>query len=148
MEPDQSVLDFVKNFAQQIIHRDFVPAHHFLAPWLKETISPDTLQTEIDLEIQATLEACGEREECQPQAFEIDWNSSLLASLRADRSFAPNRSIDEQITNDNFKHWICIQFQPTQDQPWELDAFFDLWLIIVALDTGLAIGYYEILEPD
>lgn len=148
MQPDQSVIEFLETFAQKIIHRDFISAYHDLAPWLQADSSPETLEAEIDTEIRATLEACGESEACQPQEFATGWNSSTLDFLKEPRSYAPNRLINDQVTNENFKHWVYIQFQPSQDQSWEVDAFFDMWLMIVELETGLAVGYYEVLEPD
>ncbi len=148
MQPDRSVLTFVETFAQKIISRDFAGAHHDLAPWLQRQVSPEDLNAEIDAEIRETLAACGETEACRPQTFEIDWNSSTIDSLRAERSYAAVRAIDAAITPQIFKHWLCIQVQPDPDQAWELDAFFDMWLIVVELDAGLAIGYYELLEPD
>jgi hypothetical protein len=148
MRPDNDVLDFVRHFADRIVARDFAGAHGALAPWLRAEVSPDDLAATIDAEVQLTREACGESDECKPETYEIDWNSISLASLKEHRSVAPLPSVSDEITDDNFRNWVCVQLMPSEEGVWELDAFVDMWLMVVALDTGYAVGYYEMLEPD
>jgi glucan biosynthesis protein len=121
-------------FAKQVIAGDFESARAFLAPWLQGTITADGLKAMMT-EAQGELPA--------PAQFDLDGNSCQLSDLEVDEYSPPTRPLPSEITEQNFRKWMCIQFQPDAAAETGYDACFDLWMALVDVDGSLKIGYLE-----
>ena len=121
-------------FAKQIIAGDFAVARSFLAPWLQAVMTADDLKAMM-AEARADLPA--------PAQFDLDSNSCQLEDLEVDEYSPPTKPLPGEITNDNFRKWMCIQFQPDPEAETGYDACFDLWMALVDVGGSLKIGYLE-----
>jgi hypothetical protein len=135
---DDAQREFGGRFARAVIDEDFEAARALLAPWLQPEYSAERLGAWVD----------ESREELPyPGAFELDSNISTLADLREPHDVdLPTQPIPDEVDDDNFRKWMCIQFQPEDDD--EFDACFDMWLVAVEQDGELRIGYFESTWPD
>lgn len=76
----------------------------------------------------------------------VSGNTSTLASLREKPSFKPQpRPIPAEVTEQNFRYWMTIQLQCSDEQQEELELDFltDFWLIVVEVDGQMKIGYWS-----
>jgi len=126
-------------FAQRIIRREFEPARELLAPWLRNAINAEQLESVI-------REGCGELP--PPGEFELDANSCGLEDLEVDESSPPTRPLPPEITPENYRKWMVIQFKPDPEQETGYYACFDLWMALVEVDGALRIGYLEATGAD
>jgi hypothetical protein len=142
--------DFGQTFANLIIKSDYSAAYQMLAPWLQINITQEQLCWLIRQEIQAVAEANELEGEYQPTHYELDSNSCTLQNLKQDYSYRIARQIADEITEQNYRQWMVIQFQPTEQQQYDLgiDAWLDWWMLLVDVDGELKIGFFEIEEPD
>ena len=149
MELNTEYRGFADGFAAAVVARDFDRAHGCLASWLGRTVSADELRRIVEDEVHVTAEAAGAPPDVFPATYEIGWNASTLASLREPRSYALVRAIAEEVTDENFRQWMKVQFQPGLDEDGlDIDAYFDLWMVVVDEDGRLAVGYFETTDPD
>ena len=139
---------FAEGFAAAVVARDFDGAHECLASWLGRAMNAAELERIVADEVRMTAEAAEASPDVFPAAYEIGWNSSTLASLREPRSYAVTRAIADDVTDENFRQWMKIQFQPAIDEEVDIDAYFDLWMIVVDEGGRLAVGYFETADPD
>jgi hypothetical protein len=126
-------------FAEKIIARDYDAAREFLAPWLREIITAKELKTMVE-------QALGDLP--NPARFELDGNSCGLEDLEVDEYSPPTKPLPKQITNDNYRKWMCITLQPDPEENSGYDACFDLWMALVDVSGSLKIGYLEPTDPD
>jgi hypothetical protein len=126
-------------FAERIIRREFEPARDLLAPWLRGAINAEQLEAVV-------REGCGPLP--APGEFELDGNSCMLEDLEVDEFSPPTRPLPPEITNENFRKWMVIQFKPDPAQETGYDACFDLWMALVDVDGALKIGYMEATGAD
>ncbi|HKO05787.1 MAG TPA: hypothetical protein VJW51_13610 [Candidatus Acidoferrales bacterium] len=128
-----------EKFAQKIIGREFDEAREILAPWLRNSISAEQLESII-------REGC--RELPPPALFDVDGNSCTLDDLEVDEHSPPTKPLPPEITNQNFRKWMVIQFLPDPEEETGYDACFDLWMALVEVDGALKIGYLEATGAD
>ncbi|MEW6211838.1 MAG: hypothetical protein AB1631_26005 [Acidobacteriota bacterium] len=153
---DPAYLKFAEEFAAKINAVDFEAAHHCFAPWLRGEITPEVLRQEVEAELRETADAAGLEELIYPESFEIDSNTCTIDDLRdlKTREYAygrrVRRDIPDEITSENFRQWMVIQFTPAEGEDAELDvdAWFDFWMAIVDVDGEYKIGYFEFEDPD
>ena len=148
MELDSLVRQFAETFADAIVARDFDRASTLLAPWLRAQHTPERLAELIDAEVTATLEACELDAGPYPGTYTFGWNDIGLASLRELPSYEVERKIPNEVTSENYRQWMKIEFQPLEEEELEVDAYFDLWMIVVTDGPGLAVGYFEMVDSD
>ena len=127
--------DFINSFTGAIVNRDFAGAETMLAPWLRANLAGGKLK-------QVLRQARG----TAPPPFEAD-SPSLLpyntpASLREDNG----KPIAAEITGANYRGAWRVEFVPDPDLEAEVDFSYALFLVVVDLDSGLAIGYLEPAE--
>lgn len=141
---------FAETFAAKIIDSDFVAAHEMLAPWLMRSVTPEQLRRLIQKEVQEVAEANELEGDLHPSSYEIDSNICTLRDLKAAPSYKEPRHIAEEINEENFRQWMVIQFQPSEQEQDELgiDAWLDWWMMLVDVQGELRIGFFEIEEPD
>lgn len=152
---DPAYHKFAEEFARKINAGDFQAAKLFLAPWLRGEITPDGLREMVETELRETGDAAGLEELIYPKDFQIDSNICTIDELREIRKRGyynrrTERAISDEITSENFRQWLVIQFTPAEGEDAELDidAWFDFWMAIVDVDGEYRIGYFEFEDPD
>lgn len=140
--------NFAEQFAQAIVAKDFAIAQQMLAPWLQPFITPEALEQIIQTEVAETLAINEIKGDYFPRSYEIDGNSCTLDDLKELSSYREPRNIAPQITPENFRQWLVIQFQTSEEEGLEIDAYVDMWMIIVALDGSYKVGYFEMEDSD
>ena len=112
--------------AKRVVERNFGGAHALLAPWLKQKMTPDDLERMVDS--AAGGGAAAEQWTLDEGFLEV---GDLVASAR-------------EITDENYRGWLCIQFEPGAHDRAARDAAFDLWLAAVEVEGDYRVG---LLEP-
>lgn len=141
--------EFAVKFAQTIVDADFEAAHKFFAPWLREEVSVSDFRKIIENYLREMNEVWEIKELFFPDEFEISYNSSSLESLREDHGWREPRKISDEVTTENFRKWIVIQFLPREDdERFEFDGWFDFWFILVETNGEFGIGYFELADVD
>ena len=131
--------EFAGQFAQRIVRKEYESARELLAPWLHDTVSAVQLEEMV-------------RENCKelpaPAEFDVDSNSCGLEDLTVDPHSPPTRPLPGEITPQNYRQWMVIQFKPAEDDETGYDACFDLWMALVEVNGALKIGYLEAAGAD
>jgi len=141
--------EFAARFAQTIVDEDFDAAHELFAPWLQKELSAADFRGVLEKWLREINEVWGIEELIFPAAFDIDGNSSDLSSLRQEADWREPRKISDEITDENFRKWMIIQFLPAEDDPRvELDAWVDFWFTLVETAGELRVGYFELADVD
>lgn len=84
-----------------------------------------------------------------PADFTISRNSSTLKSLKEPMSWCEPRNFSDELTDEDFRQWMVIQFLPDEDDArTEMDAWFDFWLAVAEVKGELEIGFFEFEDPD
>lgn len=124
--------------AQHIVARDFPAARALFAPWFQESMTAEDLERMID-EANEGL--------APPVTWTLDENPMDLASLREVDGFGPpSKPFAPEITDANYRGWICVQFQPDPENEEGFDVCFDLWLAAVDHQGVHRVGYLEAWE--
>ena len=141
--------EFAARFARAIVDEDFDAAHAFFAPWLQTEISAEGFRAVIEKWLLEMNEIWGIEELIFPDEFDVDENSSDLASLKEEKGWREPRKISECVTDENFRQWMVIEFLPDErDERVELDGWFDFWFILVETGGELRIGFFELADVD
>jgi hypothetical protein len=141
--------EFAARFARTIVDADFDAAHKFFAPWLQTEIPATDFRGAIEKWLREMNEIWEIEELIFPAGFSIDGNSSDLASLREECDWRAPRKISANVTAENFRQWMVIQFLPDErDARVELDGWFDFWFILVETGGELRIGFFELTDVD
>jgi len=136
---DKQCVDLCEKLAGCIVRRDFNGAHALLAPWLRSALSPAAIEKMID--------AANEGLTHPPQSWTIDEGLGELDDLRTPDSYGPpTQHISSEITNENFRGWLNIQFAPEPSVHDEQNVCYDLWLIAVEQKGAVLAGYLEAAE--
>lgn len=144
MEPSHR--SFGEAIGAAIIAGDYDTLHSYLAPWLQETFTPAALRTVIEDRLREMMEYAECDELTYPVEADVDGNTSTIEDLRRAPSYRPARDIPAEVTAENFRQWMSVQF--LADDSVEIDAWFDMWLAVVEVDGRDAIGYFELEDPD
>jgi hypothetical protein len=141
--------EFAENFAKIIISQDFVVAHQYLAYWLQKDISPSALKESFENQLQEMYEVWEIEELIYPTDFSISSNSCSLNDLKKLESWRTPRKFSVELTEENFRQWMVIEFLPDEDdERIEFDAWFDFWFAAAEVNNELKIGYFEFENPD
>lgn len=141
--------EFAAEFAQTIIREDFAAAHKFLAPWLQNEMSEVDFRRVFEKWLLEINEIWEIEELIFPDEFEISHNISSLEFLREKESWRKPRNISNEVTDENFRQWMVIQFLPDEnDSRVELDGWFDFWFILVETGGEFRIGFFELADVD
>jgi hypothetical protein len=116
--------------AQRVVERNFAGAHALFAPWLQDRMTPSDIQRLVDEAAEG---------QAPPRAWTLDEGFLEVDDL----GDAP-----KEITDENYRGWLCIQFNPGEaaDEPGK--ASFDLWLAAVEHDGDYRVGHLEPAEAD
>jgi len=149
---EESYKQFAEAFAHSIVRLDYSAAHKMLAPWLQSEITPERLRQFVETELKEVAEGFDLEEIIYPKAYNVDGNSCSLNDLRKPRTYVTSRrsneSLPPEITEENFRKWMVIQFTPAPEDELEVDAWFDWWMMLVEVGSEYRIGYFEIEDPD
>ncbi|HEX8891304.1 MAG TPA: hypothetical protein VF779_19305 [Pyrinomonadaceae bacterium] len=149
---EEAYKQFADAFAHSILRLDFSAAHKMLAPWLKDEITPERLRLFVETELKEVAAGFDLEEIIYPKAYHADGNSCSLDDLRSARSYITSRrsneSIPTEVTEENFRKWMVIQFTPAPEGELEMDAWFDFWMMLVEVGGEYRIGYFEFEDPD
>jgi hypothetical protein len=136
---DRNCESLCETLAKHIVARDFDKAHALLAPWLRAAIKPSDIRTMIQ-EAGEGLPA--------PAAWTLDEGLAEFEDLRKANEYGPpSEPVSNEITAQNYKGWLCIQFTPGEAEGDEPNACFDLWLAVVEIGGVHCVGYLETAEP-
>lgn len=147
---EEAIRDFGMNLGHRILARDWAGAHQLLAPWLRETLAADDVRRFFEDEYRLTLRDSGidamHYPECPDP--ELGGNQFMNAtSLREPLSFKPGyvRPIAPELTDQNFRYWLKMQLQCSDEQMERLglDFFAEVWMAIVETAEGLRVGYWS-----
>jgi hypothetical protein len=139
---------FGEKFSAAIIAKDYASAHMLLAPWLKKKVTPEKLREEIEQHVREMCKVWSVEDAIHPAACDLDGNSSIdVEGLREPDLDNSVPDIPAEVTDANYRYWMCQQFKPAEGAV-EFDAFFDLWLALVEHEGALRIGYYKFTDPD
>ena len=152
--------EFINSFTGAVVDRDFAAAEAMLGPWLRADLPVGGLK-------KMLRKALG----TAPPPYEADPPSLLPhntpASLRESvaghaaengpRTLAnydgesamfgpPSFPIAAEITDANYSGTFRVELVPDPDLEAEVDFSYALFLVVVELDGGLAIGYLEPAE--
>lgn len=144
---------FADAFAQSIIRLDYSAAHKMLAPWLQDEMTPERLRLFVETELKEVAAGFDLEEIVYPKAYRTDGNSCSLDDLLREQhshvtSRRSNESVPAEVTEENFRKWMAIQFTPAPEDEMDVDAWFDFWMMIVEVDGEYRIGYFEFEDPD
>jgi hypothetical protein len=151
--PEEKLLEtyqaFAAEFASQIVAQDLNSAHQFLAPWLQKEISPDELKAAFEKELWRMNGYWDIEELIYPAGFSIGYNTCSLASLKEDEDWREPRKFSTELTDENFRKWMVLQFLPAEDDPrTEMDGWFDFWFVVAEVNSELKIGFFEFEDVD
>lgn len=128
VEPKSEAL--CEALAKRVVERDFTGAHGLLAPWLRERMSPADIERMVD---------------------EAGKGQAPAAAWTLDEGFLEVEDLGDasgEITGENYRGWLCIQFNPGQGVAAASNASFDLWLAAVEHDGDYRVGHLEPAEAD
>lgn len=141
--------ELASNFAKAIIAQDFDSAHRHFASWLQKEVSPEDLQNIFEKWLWEMNEVWEIEELIYPADFSVDGNSSSLESLKAESDWREPRKFSDELTDENFRQWMVIEFLPDEtDERVELDAWVDLWMTVAEENGEPKIGYFELEDVD
>jgi hypothetical protein len=141
--------EFAARFAGTIVDEDFAAAHKLFAPWLQAEVSAADFRALVENRLLEMNEIWEIEELIFPAEFSVSHNGSSLESLREESGWRAPRKISDEITGENFRQWMVIQFMPDErDERVELDGWFDFWFILVETGGELCIGFFELADVD
>jgi len=143
---------FGEKFSAAIIAKDYASAHVLLAPWLMKKVTPEKLREEIEQHVREMCKVWNVEDAIHPAQCDLDGNSRIdVEGLREPEWDNSVPDIPAEVTDANYRYWMCQQFKPeevTVEFDAFFDAFFDLWLALVEHEGELRVGYYKFSDPD
>lgn len=142
---DSQTRTFGETLAKTILDQDWSGVHELLAPWLQSRYTIDDVQEFFESDYLSILAGSDIDELHHPETYYVGGNSSDLASLREPPSWKPvGRAIPDEVSDENFRQWMNVQLQCSEDQQAELDLDYlsDLWLVVVEHENELRVGYW------
>src|SRR5688500_18053770 len=119
---EERVQEFGTALATTAIARDWAGVHGMLAPWLRSSTDAAAVQAFFEDDYRETLHDNDVEGLHYPEVPYVSGNSSDLADLREPSSFAPApRPIAAEVTDANFRQWMKIQLQCSDEQQEEFD---------------------------
>jgi hypothetical protein len=147
---DDAIRTFGDAVGRKALARDWSGVHQLLAPWLRATMTADTVRSFFEDEYRSTLQANGVEELLYPEYPEpaVDGNNFMNATtLREPLSFAGGkvRPVAPEVTDENMRYWMKLQLQCSDEQMATLsfDTFCEVWMAIVETSEGLRVGYWS-----
>ena len=130
--------DLGSRFARSVIAKDMQSANQCLAPWLRADFFPAKLNAFVEPRYEGP----------EPAQFSLDGNSCSLEDLEPERGGVPSQPLPPEITKENYRKWMVIEFKPDPNKNTGYDACVDLWMAVVEVEGTMKIGYLEAADPD
>lgn len=119
-----------------IVDRDFAGAYTLLAPWYRPALSA--------AEIERMVDAQNEGLEHPPHSWTVGEGMVGLEELRKPDPYGPpTKALPKQITDDNFRAWMQVQFAPDPSVHEVQNINYDVWVIVIENGGDFQIGYLE-----
>ena len=135
---DEKCKALCDSMAKCIADRDFNGAHSLLAPWSRATTSADEIQRMVDDAGEGLL---------PPREWSLDEGMLELDDLRKpDPLGPPSKGLPKEVSAQNYRGWLCIQFRPKPTDGEDQNICFDVWLAAVEHDGIYRVGYIEAWE--
>lgn len=135
---DASCRALADAIGRRVVDRDFEGLRNLCVSWLKDRTSTIGLARMID-DAAAGLPPA--------KTWTVDESPVDLATVRKPDGYGPPTSaFDDEITDANYRGWICVQFQPDPGNEEGFNACFDLWFAAVEERGQCRIGYIEAVE--
>jgi hypothetical protein len=129
-----------ETIGRHVVDRQFPDLLDCFAPWLAELFSAADLE---DM-IAAACEGLP-----APAQFSVDEGLVDYAELSTPSDFGPpSRPLPAEITEANYRGWICVQFAPDPKHHEECNVCFDVWMAFVEHEGETLVGYFEAAEAD
>jgi hypothetical protein len=112
--------------AKRVVEKNYAGAHALFAPWLQTAMSPSDLEALVSEASEGAPTA---------RAWTLDEGFLGVEDLGA----------SGQITDENYRGWLCIQFNPGEAAG---NGSFDLWLAVVEYEGDYRVGLLEAAEAD
>lgn len=112
--------------AKRVVEKNFSEVHALLAPWLQQSMTPSDIE---HLVKDASAEAGSAR------TWTLDEGFLGVDDLGGSK----------EITPDNYRGWLCIQFNPGEGHD---GGSFDLWFAAVETDGDYRVGLIEAAGAD
>ena len=154
--PEETYNEFASQFAETILAHDYSSAHQMLASWLQSSVSPAHLQRLIETELREVADAAELEDMRYPAAYRVgenplsfdEWREVDERSRDYDGARRCVPQIPAEITRENYRKRLVVEFTPGEEEEIEVDAWLDFWIIAVEEGGKLRIGYFEIEDPD
>ena len=147
---DDDIRAFGEDLGRKALARDWAAVHELLAPWLRASVTHDSVRSFFENEYRAVLEANGVHELQYPGYPEpsVDGNNFINATkLREPIEFMGGkvRPVPLEITDANMRYWMKLQLQCSDEQMAKLnfDTFCEVWVAVVQMEEGLRVGYWS-----
>jgi hypothetical protein len=142
------------DFARAIIDDNFKAAHNLLAPWLQMQVTAKKLQNifkkqfiddvaPADFAISGNNAQLNELREHYQEYHGDDVPKTLATAKEFGAWGPPSIHIADEITADNFRQWLSLEFTPEAEHASGLDYCLRLWLIVVDVDGVMTVGHLE-----
>lgn len=126
-------------FAECMVAADWILAHDLVAPWLTDRWTATTLERAV----RTAGKGAPPIQEWTLDIGVLDYDDYKIP----DGLGPPTEPFPDQLTRGRFRDWICIRFQPAEDDRDEVEACFDCWVATAEVNGDLCIGYLEFAEP-
>lgn len=144
------IREFGNSLGHKALARDWQGVHALLAPWLRGSIDAEAVRRFFEDEYRATLSANGIENLVYPEYPEPQLGGNQFTNatrLREPMSFKPGylRPLAAEVTDDNFRYWLSMQLQCSDQQmeDFNFDFFAEVWIAVVQTNEGLRVGYWS-----
>lgn len=107
-------------FAVAILRADYTAACALMAPWLRETWTPDTLRKKVEEECASIASGFNMETPPPPADYEVGSSASKLADLRSSRHVT-EPPIPPEVNEENFVAWIPVTIMPDEEDSYLTD---------------------------
>jgi hypothetical protein len=135
-------------FGGAVVGQDYEAAHALFAPSLAASTSAYDLEDAVQAKIDEISEIIGLGRSAHPGGYELAEVDATLEELRGPRPFDPPREIPAEVTGETYRGWVRVRFVPGEGGGVDIDAWFDVWLLVVDLGDGPRVGFLEIVDSD
>jgi hypothetical protein len=147
---DEDIQAFGTTLGRHALNRNWSGVHQMLAPWLQSRFSAEDIRTFFEDAYREILRGNGIQELHYPEYPEPELGGNAFTNateLRKPISFRQGkiRPIPPELTDENFRYWLSVQLQCSDEQMAQLGCDFlaDIWMAVVTTPDGLRVGYWN-----
>jgi hypothetical protein len=146
MTLEDRVIKFGFRLAYLAISREWGLVHEKLAPWLQARLNEEGVRNFFEDDYYQILSNAGIEMMHYPTVPYVSVHSTSLETLREMSSWKNlSRQIPSEITEENFRQWMLIQLQCSEEQIDEINLEYltEFWLIVVEVNGEFKVGYWS-----